>query len=376
MARMRPREHLRTHVLLEAVLLRFLVGDRIVLHRRVAASAPDVVEVWDVVARPISLVREHVRNVPAMGQARHGLRDPERAVPQVALAGLEPFVVHDHPLAVASPALVPQLVPCPLLACRGEAVRHHGAHPGERARGLHLAPERGVVVLNASLHHREPLVRLVPVVAAVQRAGHGGETDTARHRPRQGHVQILHDPEHDTVQVPRHMARPEVAVPRRDSDQRTAMAFLRLAGVVVPEVLIHHTPLQNHCGHQIVHVGIHYRLHEHLGLGGAREALLPAGVVVAVLEAAQLLEQEAHHAPVRIFRRVLPDLVSHPPQIQRGEVSRRRGHAPDLLVVEIDIPRVPLVLRHALARERALEEARGVALVGTAMPLGGVHIQH
>mmetsp|Transcript_4797 Transcript_4797/g.18147 ORF Transcript_4797/g.18147 Transcript_4797/m.18147 type:complete len:271 (+) Transcript_4797:94-906(+) len=102
----RPREHLRPRIRLETVLVRALWI--CFLHGLVATNQPDVFEVGDVVARPRPLSNEHGCHILPPGVPRHALGDPQHAVRE-RLARAEALVIHDHPLVVASAALVPQL---------------------------------------------------------------------------------------------------------------------------------------------------------------------------------------------------------------------------------------------------------------------------
>mmetsp|Transcript_21816 Transcript_21816/g.61753 ORF Transcript_21816/g.61753 Transcript_21816/m.61753 type:complete len:209 (-) Transcript_21816:130-756(-) len=179
------------------------------------------------------------------------------------------------------------------------------------------------------------------------------------------------------------MPRPQVGIPGRGLDERAAMAsvaplLLGAAGVLhpVPVVRVHELAVLYDRGDQVVHVSVHHGLHEDLGLGHRGVTLPPPHLVEAVGQAPQLLQQVAHHAPVRVPLRVLRDLRPHPAQVPVGELRGRRRHAPNRPAVKVHAPHVPLVLRHALVRQGPLQVARGVALLLARVPLGGVDVEH
>mmetsp|Transcript_68154 Transcript_68154/g.200118 ORF Transcript_68154/g.200118 Transcript_68154/m.200118 type:complete len:398 (-) Transcript_68154:602-1795(-) len=290
----RPLEHAAARVVLEGEAVRVLRGGGFLLHDFVAANLPNVLEVRDVVARPPSPLCDEVRrDVLSPAVAWHRLRDPKRPRHGLLSRG-EELVVHDHPLVVARAALVAKLQLRPLVAVGREAAGDQRARPGEDGLGLDEFPRGPVIVLDGGLQNRQTRVRVVPVVAAVERARLGSEGQAAGFRPRKRHVQVLELPRHAPVLVPRHVANPQVLVVGRDLDESAAvpvMAALVMSPSPLPQagaLAVDKVAVSGNGSHQVVHVGVYHGEHEGLLLRQrrlARVAVAIARGVVAVRDA-------------------------------------------------------------------------------------------
>mmetsp|Transcript_78476 Transcript_78476/g.197166 ORF Transcript_78476/g.197166 Transcript_78476/m.197166 type:complete len:272 (+) Transcript_78476:1017-1832(+) len=269
---------------------------------------------------------------------RHRFCHPQSASLE-RLARCEALVINDHPLVIAGTALVPNLQVGPLRACCGQARGNHCPHPRQHGLRLNILPQRLVVVLDGGLCDRKSCIGDIPIVATVQASRIRSEDHAPRLCFRQGHVKVLHRPQHGSVLIPCDMPCQEVGVARCGLDQYAAMAPVSTVfGIgtasgsppaAMPVVRIDKLTILHNCSEEVVHVGVYNRLHQHCRLRQNGFPGMSACSVVAICQATELFQEEAHMAPIRITTRFALHLLLHPAKVVFRKPLRNRWYRAD-----------------------------------------------
>ena len=190
--------------------------------RRVAALVVDVLEVGDVVRRPVCLLAQPGGHVAAVAAAGDLLEDEEGAVAE-RLERRELVVIEHHPLVVVQPAVVQRVPLHPLLRRGRQAVGQRRPRPLQHALRFDVLVQRLVPDRDGGLLDRQPRRRDVEVIAGGEPTRVGGHghlvtRDEGAVAQVQAQVVRLVDAVHRLRSRPGHVREEHVLVVRENLD--------------------------------------------------------------------------------------------------------------------------------------------------------------